>query len=165
MKRLLGSFLLVTLLLAGCGDDGRASDEPADSGDRDSSSSAPTEETEETEAPEDTDPEWQLVEIVSGTAVGGELSTTPTPIPDAAALADFTSQFERPEISQEMQRVIRGNAVPEGYQLVAAVVSIGCDVPTEVTYADGEVHATKVPNPTPECFAPVTSVAILVVQA
>ena len=57
--------------------------------------------------------------------------------------------------------MVDDNEPAAGNELVAAVVSIGCDVPTAVTYDAGKVRATKVPNPTPECFAPVTSVAIL----
>ncbi len=93
------------------------------------------------------------------------MSTRPAPISNSQAFADFTSQFERPDLRREMQRVIRGAATPAGYQLVAAVISIGCDVPPGVTYVDGQVYPQKVRQPIGECFAPVTSVAVLEIPA
>ena len=108
---------------------------------------------------------WRLVEIVHATAAGGSVSTTPAPISDSQAFADFTSQFERSDLRREMQSVISGATTPAGYQLVAAVISIGCDVPPGVTYIDGQVYPQKVAKPLGECFAAVTSVAILEVPA
>jgi hypothetical protein len=49
------------------------------------------------------------------------------------------------------------------------VVTIGCDVPpsASVRVENGDVVITpaKVPIPLPECFAPVTSVAIVLAPA
>ncbi len=170
MKRLLGSLLLLTLLVVGCGggDAGRADDPAADptrtspSGPASGSPASPSSGAGTDDGPAEG---WRLVEIVHATAAGGEVVTTPVPVSDSQALADFTSQFERPDLRREMQRVIRGAATPAGYQLVAAVIAIGCDVPPGVTYVDGQVYPQKVAKPLGECFAAVTSVAILEVPA
>ena len=59
--------------------------------------------------------------------------------------------------------------VPEGQALVGTVVAIGCDVPPGVSVdwngTGLEVTALKVKKPTKECFAPVTTVALLTVDA
>jgi hypothetical protein len=155
MGRAFGALLLMALLLAGCGDssdaDGRA-DDPAPT------SSGPSEAGEPAE-------DGRLVEIVHATAVDGRVSTMPAPIGDAEAIADFSAQFTRPVLQAELLRVVRSNPPAPGRQLVGAVVAVGCDVPDDVAYVDGEVHAMKVKDPLRECFAPVTSVAVLEVPA
>jgi hypothetical protein len=59
--------------------------------------------------------------------------------------------------------------VPSGQTLLGAVVAIGCDVPPGVTvqHADGglAITALKVEKPREECFAPVTTVALVAVDA
>jgi hypothetical protein len=155
MRRVLGPLLLTTLLLAGCGEssdaDGRA-DDPTPTNPSPSEASEPAE-------------DGQLVEIVHATAVDGRVSTMPAPIGDAEAVADFSAQFTRPDLQAELLRVVRSNPPASGRRLVAAVVAVGCDVPDDVAYVDGEVHAMKVQDPLRECFAPVTSVAVLEVPA
>ncbi len=151
MRRLLGILLLTTLLLAGCGDDGDEADDPAPS-------TPGSSEPSETTLPSD---DWRLVEIVDETAAGGEVSARTTPIGDESAVASFSAQFARGGLQESILTVVRTNEPAPGNELVAAVVSIGCDVPTGVTYDNGKVRALKVANPTPECFAAVTSVAIL----
>lgn len=152
MKQLLGTFFLLTLLVAGCGSD------------RDGGADDPASDPTRTSPSEPADG-WRLVEIVHATAAGGAVSTTPAPVADRQALAEFTAQFERPDLRREMQRVIGGTATPAGYELAAAVISIGCDVPPGVTYVDGQVRPQKVRKPLGECFAAVTSVAILEIPA
>jgi hypothetical protein len=165
MGRAFGALLLMALLLAGCGDssdaDGRADDPaPTSSGPTSSgpTSSGPSEAGEPAE-------DGRLVEIVHATAVDGRVSTMPAPIGDAEAIADFSAQFTRPVLQAELLRVVRSNPPAPGRQLVGAVVAVGCDVPDDVAYVDGEVHAMKVKDPLRECFAPVTSVAVLEVPA
>ena len=157
MRRALGTLLLTTLLLAGCGDggDGGEAGDPAPSG---SSSSEPSETT-------DPSVDWRLVGIVHATAADGEVSARPTPVPDEQAVSDFSGQFNTSQLQEAILGVVQANEPAPGHELVAAVISIGCDVPTAVTYDDGKVRAIKVATPMPECFASVTSVAILEVPA
>jgi hypothetical protein len=165
MRRLLGILLLGAVLLAGCSDDGSDEDvqDPAPTSQSDGDGETPTDDPTASEEPPD--PGWRLVDIVHATAVDGQVSSRPTPIPDAQAVADFSAQFTRPELEEKLQRVVSEHQPEDGAELVAAVVSVGCDVPTGVTYADGKVKALKVAEPMPECFAAVTSVAILEVAA
>ena len=158
---MLGILLLATLLLAGCSDDSGSGD-GVGYGVEEPTASSPT--TEPTLPDGQSGEGWHLVEIVHATAVNGEVTTTPTPITSQEEVASYTAQFSRPAMREEIERVVREYVPTDDQQLVAAVISIGCDVPPGVTYADGEVRPLKVTDPLKECLAPVTSVAILAVE-
>jgi len=147
MRRLLGTLIVLLLLAAGttaCG---------SDSGD----------------AADDASPSVEpvTVAILSRTAAGGEVSPRAVPLPDAAAVGRFAEQFEDPAFGREIAARVAATEVPEGRELVGAVVAIGCDVPESVTVtplADGvSIVADKVTSPMLECFAAVTSVALVLV--
>ena len=130
MKRLLGpSLLAVLVLLAGCGDstsdsasdhrlpaavDHASSDEPTEGGSRP-----------------------QTIAIVSQTAAGGEVDLNAVPVDDDAALQEFTAQFEQAGLEEKIATAVAGATVPEGYTVMGAVVSIGCDVPPDVSVEQG----------------------------
>jgi hypothetical protein len=152
--RLLGSTLLaLALLLSGCGDS--SSSEATDS-----PSPSPT-----FSDPPATDP--LTVAIVSATAAGGEVDPVAVPVEDDADLHAFTAQFEDGEITEKIGAAIGAATIPEGYTVVGAVVSIGCDVPTDVTATegpDGWLLEPEMPNTSNvQCFAPVTSVGLVAV--
>lgn len=165
--------LLVALVLGGqvggCGSDDATSDraEEASPSATSSPTSPPTTGTETGTGtkpdikPDAGNDDWRLVEIVHATAAGGRTSSVPSPIGDAASRAEFTAQFTRGGLADEVDRVARTAQTRPGTTLVAAVVAIGCDVPPGVVFADGEVTPEKVAEPMKECFAPVTSVAVL----
>jgi hypothetical protein len=161
MKRLLGPALLAVVLLAGCGDStsGSAS-EPAPQ--PSSTSTTASDEPTESAAP-------QTIAIVSQTAAGGEVDLNAVPVDDDAALSEFTAQFNRAGLDEKIATAVAGATVPEGYTVMGAVVAIGCDVPPDVSVERGPdgwvVTPHKVPSPLQECFAPVTSVAIVAVPA
>ena len=160
MKRLLGPALLaLLLLLAGCGDS--TSDSASDPASQPSSTTASDEPTEAA-AP-------QTIAIVSQTAAGGEVDLNAVPVDDDAALQEFTAQFNKAGLEEKIATAVAGATVPEGYTVMGAVVSIGCDVPPDVSVEQGPdgwvVTPHKVPSPLQECFAPVTSVAIVAVPA
>lgn len=158
MKRLLGTALL-TLVLAGCGDStsGSASD-PASQPSSTTASDEPT-----------TALTPRTIAIVSQTAAGGEVDLNAVPVDDDAALQEFTAQFNRAGLEEKIATAVAGATVPEGYTVMGAVVSIGCDVPPDVSVEQGPdgwvFRPHKVPSPLQECFAPVTSVAIVAVPA
>src|SRR5829696_7987402 len=171
MKRLLGPVLLALLVLAGCGDS--ASDSASDpaippsstSASASSSASASASASASSESPATP----QTVAIVSQTAAGGKVDLTAVPVEDDAARQAFTAQFRRAGLDEKIARAVAGATIPEGYTLMGAVVAIGCDVPPGVAVEQGPdgwvVTPQKVPSPLQECFAPVTSVAIVAVPA
>ena len=159
MKRLLGPALLALVLLGGCGDS--TSDSASEPASQPSSTTASDEPTEAA-AP-------QTIAIVSQTAAGGEVDLNAVPVDDDAALQEFTAQFNKAGLEEKIATAVTGATVPEGYTVMGAVVSIGCDVPPDVSVEQGPdgwvVTPHKVPSPLQECFAPVTSVAIVAVPA
>ena len=171
--RTLTTLLLPAVILAGvlggCGGDDSAADVADEASPPPSSSPTPTPTPTPTETPSPTeesgDADWRLVEIVHATAAGGETSAKPVPVGDEAERAAFTAQFRRPELGEQIDRVVSGHTARPGMTLVATVIAIGCDVPPGVTYADGLVTPKKVAEPLQECFAAVTSVAILEIPA
>lgn len=120
------------------------------------------------DSPEARAPDYQVLEIVSETAAGGTVSPDLTPLPGPDELAGFTEQFESTAFREEIATAVQEHEPREGYVVGAAVVAIGCDVPPGVSVeADGDgftVEADEVADPLPECFAPVTSVAVIQVR-
>jgi hypothetical protein len=168
MKTLLGpavSAALLAALLAGCGD--ATSDAASDP--------APgrTEPTATTSSMPTVDPskglEAQTIAIVSQTAVGGHVDLDAVPLADEGAQAAFAAQFNRPGMERKVAKAVAAATVPEGYTVMGAVVMVGCDVPPGVLVTQGPdgwvVTPEPVVSPLQECFAPVTSVAIVAVPA
>ncbi len=168
MKRFLGPALLAVLLLAGCGDatSDAASDPATDPTTDPATSSAPT-------AVPTVDPssglEAQTVAILSQTAVGGHVDLDAVPLADQAAQQEFVGQFNRPGMGRKIAQAVAAATVPEGYTVMGAVVMVGCDVPPGVLVTqspDGWVVTPEpVVSPLKECFAAVTTVAIVAVPA
>ncbi|MDO9456571.1 hypothetical protein [Nocardioides sp.] len=177
MRPLLGALLLVPLLLAGCGDDeDPTASDPAPSG----ATSTATPETA-TDLPTTVDPSsgeptrsppitpggvpFELVELVDGTAGRGQATDEAVPIASAADAKAFASAFS-PDLAGRVEAALAAPA-PEGTSLYAAVVGMGCDIPPGVDVtetADGyAITGLKVADPLPECFAPVTTVAVVAI--
>jgi hypothetical protein len=159
MRRLLGSVLPTLLLVAAlgaCGDEdgGTASDDPTPT-----ASGAPT----KTSSGDEVD--FELVEMLTETAAGGSMSEVAVPLVDDAAVQEFNAQFETDAMPARVQDTVAETDVPDGMLLYGAVVSIGCDSPTDVSVSDGGsglvITASKVPSPMQECFAPMTTVALV----
>ena len=160
MKRLLGPCLLalalaLVLVLVGCGDDSSSTvgDDPTPS--PTFSDPAPTEPI--------------TVAIVSETAAGGEVDQNAVAWDDEASRGAFLQQFKRGSLHEKITAAIGAATIPDGYTVWAAVVAIGCDVPTGVEASpngDGWVMDPQMPRQTmQECFAPMTSVALVAVPA
>ena len=163
MKHDLGPALLAAVLLAGCGDStSDSASEPAPQPSSTSTSTSASDEPTGAAAP-------QTIAIVSQTAAGGEVDLNAVPVDDDAALQDFAAQFNRAGLEEKIATAVAGATVPEGYTVMGAVIAIGCDVPPDVSVEQGPdgwvVTPHKVPSPLQECFAPVTSVAIVAVPA
>jgi hypothetical protein len=173
MRRTLGALLLTAALataaLAGCADDGgdtRAEDAAsgaASASPSDLPSAAPSGAPSTRGAVDFTE-----VALLSETAAGGEVEHRATVLDDASAVNGFAAQFETGAMSDELTTAVREADVAEGQELAAAVVSIGCDVPPGVTVQKLEggvaILPLKVKSPLKECFAPVTTVALVAVD-
>jgi hypothetical protein len=169
MRRLLGSALPALLLagaltatLAGCGGDesGTVADDPAPT-----TSSSPTRPSTGDEV------DFELVEMITETAAGGavEADGAAVPLTDDVAVQEFTAQFETDAMTTRLQNAVDKADVPDDMLLYGAIVSIGCDSPTDVSVTVGDqglvISAQKVPSPMQECFAPMTTVALVLVPA
>lgn len=161
MRRLLGSLLVLAfpLALMGCGEepDERA-DDPATQSQSDDRPDDPATQSQTDQA----DP--QVVDIVSGTAAGGDVAQVATVIEDDRDLERYLRQFESPFVG-DLTDAIDAHPLADDRVLGLAVIEISCDEPPSATVTfDGEAYAVtpgKVVSPHPECFAPVTSVAVL----
>ena len=88
---------------------------------------------------------------------------------DETARQEFTAQFQRGSLDEKIAAAVGSATIPEGYTVMGAVVAIGCDVPPGVEVsqsAEGWVFTPQdVAKPLQECFAPVTTVALVAVPA
>ncbi len=174
MRRLLGTVLPAALLvtaLAACGDE-TASDSPGADPSVTVSSPGGTGglDTPDTPGPDDEGSvAFDLVDTITVTAAGGALSEVAVPFTDDAAFRDFLGQFQISDMTDQIQNAVAGADIAQGQELYAAVVAIGCDSPSEVTVTDSGaglvVTALKVLSPVPECFAAMTTVALVVAEA
>ena len=143
--------LLLGSLLGGCGD------ETSTGGEGDEPDRQPTGEVT-----------FELVEMVTETAVGGTIVPEATAVPDQLALQGFAGQFEDDRMLTRLTQVLDGLEVPDDKAAYAAVVAIGCEVPPEVTVSRTDTQlviadADLTPEQS-ECFAPMTSVAVVLVD-
>jgi hypothetical protein len=168
MRRLLGSVLPALLLVAvlvACGDDADSGGEAQDP--------APTSPTSSDDGSSngssDGTVEFELVDTITVTAAGGQLSETAVPLTDDAAVQAFTSQFTAGDLGAQVEDAVAQTDVADDEVLYGAVVAIGCDSPDQVTVTQDEtgvvVTAVKVASPLPECLAPMTTVALVLVPA
>jgi hypothetical protein len=170
MTRLLGTLLALFLLLpvAGCGEDTDArSEDPADRSS--SESSSPSSGSSSPSSGESSGVDFTEVALLSETNAGGAVSTRPTVLDDPATIATFTSGLEGRTLPGKIRAEARRTTVPGDRVLVGAVVAIGCDVPPGVAVQSAgnglQITPLKAEKPHLECFAPVTTVALLLVDA
>lgn len=103
--------------------------------------------------------------VASGTAIGGEPARAATEVGSRAAVRKFARRHDVEELRSDLVAAF-GRAEP-GEAVWVAVVSVGCDVPpgVDVSGTEEQVYLDPQPveDPLPECFAPVTSVAVVAV--
>src|SRR6478609_629839 len=108
MRRTLGIIALL-LASAACGSDQESANDAPDPG---------------------VGPAVTQVALLTGTSAGGEVTTEPTVLADDAAAQEYADQFRNDELGGEIVTTAAKTEVPEGQQLGAAVVAVGCEVPT-----------------------------------
>jgi hypothetical protein len=162
MKRYLGFVVVLAALavLTGCGEQSvDRADDSASQSEQDRPTDEPTNEPADPGDP-------VVVDIVSGSAVGrAPVAETATVISSDAMLDRYLRQFDSPSFLADLNAAVAAAEPEEGRALGLAVIEISCDEPpsAEVTQEGAKffVTAGKVANPHQECFAPVTSVAVL----
>lgn len=112
--------------------------------------------------------ESELVEMITETAVGGMVSPGGVALTDGAAVAQFSGQFDDDQMQVRLSQAFADLEVPDDKAAYAAVVAIGCDVPPGVTVTSTDtgilIEGTKPTGKPVECIAPMTSVAIVLVD-
>ena len=165
MGRLLGSFLPALLLVTALG--ACANDGPAEKGRDPGASGVTASSTTGGTGAGDAAVEFELVDTFTATAAGGQLSNPAVPLPDAAAVQSFVGQFGGSDLGTQVQGAVAQTDVPPGQELYGAVVASGCDAPDQVAVtrsgSDVVITALPVPSPKSECFAPMTTVALVLV--
>jgi hypothetical protein len=151
MRRLLGTAATVAVLLTGCGE----------------------QDTEAVPHESDTTPDttpgevsFKLVALEHATAAGGEPDQQATRVGPGGDTGAILAELTDPPFRELVeQRITFSRAAGDLY---AAVVSVGCDVPPGVTVVEAgdgyEIVPDEVADPLPECFAPVTTVAVVAVS-
>ena len=137
-------------MVAGCGDD-----EAADVTDKE-----PTGQVD-----------FKLVKLFTMTEVGGKVDPEAVPLADVVAVDEFSKQFRTDSIRTTLIGLVKTTDVPDGKALYGAVVAIGCEQPPGVVVRSTDTGLTieaktSLPSPTPqkECFEPMTSVALVLVD-
>lgn len=167
VMRLILGLLLTLTLLAGCGEDTAV--DPAANGSGQSSPSGSSSSTPGS-APSSGPVDFTRIAVVTETNVGGQVDEKAVDLTDEAAFSAFTAQFEDSRMEDRLRAAVEEADVAEGQSLVGAVVAVGCLPPAEieVELTDAGLMVTGVPakrEATIDCFAAVTSVAVVAVDA
>jgi hypothetical protein len=150
---------LAVALLVGCGSSQQEAG-PAD----DQTSSQPSDEPSENlpNGPID----FTQIAMVSESNVDGTVSPRAVVLDSEASVQEFAGQFTGDQMGQALAREYASADVPEGELLVASVVDISCQAPTEVRVkkTDGGVRVTAAAQASKvqiQCLVPVTTVALV----
>lgn len=171
--RVLGAAIVLVGALSACGTE--SGDSTATDPGPDTSSAPPSGSTSDSPSPSSTEPSREdavrlrigeasttSAQIVSATNGGGELTPRAAALPTPAAVDDFVGQLD-PALGEQVRAAAGRVSVPEGTDLFASVVAIGCDEPTAVTVTrtfEGLETSASMPKKGVQCFAPVTYVAL-----
>lgn len=166
-RALLVPVLAAVLALTGCGQDqtGEVTDEsPTHS----QPSGSPEDEGDEGDKEPEGQVDFELAEMVTETAVDGRVDPMAIPFGDETAVHEFSAQFENDNMRIRLLTVVDRIEVPDGQALYGAVVAIGCQVPpgVVVTNTDSglEITGKKSIEPPVQCIAPMTTVALVLVD-
>ena len=171
MRRPLGAPVVAALLgvlltVSGCGQD--ETGDVTESGNKQSDNTSSPEPKDE----EDKEPlgkvDFELVEMLTASAAGGEVDPQAIPLGDVVAVQGFSKQFTNEEIQTRLTSLLDRIEIPDGKALYAAVVAIGCEEPpgVVVTSTDKGLLIEAQPTPSPEklCEVQMTSVALVLVD-
>lgn len=103
--------------------------------------------------------------IVSASNVDGETSKLASALVNDKALDKFLASTDG-RLAGDVRAAVRAVQVPADSTLFGAVVSVGCDEPTGISWAttfDGIEVTPMLPKSEVQCLVPVTSVALFLV--
>jgi len=103
--------------------------------------------------------------IVSASNVDGETSILASALVNDKALGKFLATMEA-RLAEDVRAAVRATQVPADSTLFGAVVSVGCDRPTAISWSttfDGIEVTPTLPKSQVQCLVPVTSVALFLV--
>ena len=106
----------------------------------------------------------KVVRLVSQTGGGGRVANEATRVSDDAEVDRYVVGFER-ALADQLRAAIAASSRAGG-TLYAQVVALGCDVPPGASVEAGKdvvIRPDPVASPRRECFAPVTTVALVLV--
>lgn len=140
--------LVGAVVLGGCGDDekrGEADDEPRGRID------------------------FTLEQMVTETAVGGMVSPGAVAFVDVTAVQQFAAQFDDEDrMTTVLTQAFDKLKVPDDKAAYAATVAVGCQAPDDVVVTSTDtgilIEPAKASGSPTECVAPMTSVAIVLVD-
>jgi hypothetical protein len=111
--------------------------------------------------------DFDLVTTVTATDAGGTVTGSAVPLVDDTAVEEFATQFKTDTMTTKLLDAVHAAKVPDDELLYAAVVAVGCDSPDQVAVTSGGsglvITAQQVPSPQQECFAAMTTVALVLV--
>lgn len=114
------------------------------------------------------EPAWTEVQILDLTSAGGTVTTELQALATPQQVDDFLSGLDSPEAARRVRQAVGAAEVPPGHTLMGAVVAQGCEPPTSVMVDTGSGTPTvdvDLPQRNLQCFAAVTSVALVSVRA
>jgi hypothetical protein len=155
----LGTALLALGLLAGCGS---AEDTAAPTDDR---TTEQTQEPSPSHTPPETGPvDFTQVALISVSNAEGTMDPQAVVLDSQAAVDEFAGQFSGSQMRTALTKAYKKSDVPDGEVLVAAVVGVSCQPPSELhvkqTKSGVEITADPVKNKV-QCLVPVTTVALV----
>lgn len=105
------------------------------------------------------------VQIVQASNVTGEPTEMATPLPTQETIDAFANGLD-PALAPKVAKAAAEATAPAGTTLFGAVVAVGCEAPTSVTWTqtfDGIEVEPTLSKSTVQCLVPVTYVALLAV--
>jgi hypothetical protein len=166
------SCTLLLATVAGCGSEGGDGDDPGAATDT-SSTGTTTPESPTADSSTGSGGQFVIGEtvgpeqavIVSASNVDGDTSTLASALVNDKALDTFVATMET-RLAEDVRAAVRATQVPADSTLFGAVVSVGCDQPTAISWAktfDGIEVTPTLPKSGVQCLVPVTSVALFLV--
>lgn len=103
--------------------------------------------------------------IVSASNVDGDTATLASALVDDLALGRFVATMDA-RLAEDVRAAVSATQVPADSTLFGAVVSVGCQEPTAISWSktfDGIEVTPTLPKSEVQCLVPVTSVALFLV--